>query len=150
VRGGDSYADVTPLREARAAYFRSNGFGEDGRYGEAWVRVKLGPMTVWFPNTDGRRRAVGLHDLHHVATGYQTTLAGEAEISAWEIGAGCADYYTAWLLNLGGMAMGLVVAPRRMWRAFRRGRRSNSLYRIGLDERWLEETVGDLRRRLGV
>ena len=38
------------------------------------------------------------HDLHHVATGYGTGLIGEAEISAYELRAGCGSerrHYTA-------------------------------------------------------
>ena len=144
------YPDFTPLRHARADYFRKNAFGEDGGYGQRWVKLKLGPVPIWFPNTDGRRRAVRLHDLHHVATGYDTSLVGEAEIGAWELAMGCANYYAAWLLNAGAVAMGLFLAPRRLWRAFVRDRSSTNLYRLGFDERWLDETVEALRERLGL
>jgi hypothetical protein len=74
------YSDATPVRQARAEYFRANGFGDDGGYDARWVKVKLGAVPLWFPNTDARRRAVRLHDLHHLATGYETSLVGEAEI----------------------------------------------------------------------
>jgi hypothetical protein len=46
--------------------------------------------------------------------------------------------------------MGCVLAAHRMWRAFLRGRRSTNLYHLGFDERWLEESVGALRERLGL
>lgn len=144
------YSDSTPLRDARAQYFRENGFGEDGGYGRRLVRLKLGPVLLWFPNTRGRVRAVRLHDLHHIATGYTTTPVGEAEIGAWELASGCGDYLAAWVLNLGAVAIGLLIAPGRVWRAFARGRRSQSLYRLGLEERWLDDTVGALRQRLGL
>ena len=49
-----------------------------------------------FPNTPSRKRAVRYHDLHHALTGYATDLTGEFEISAWEIGSGCADHVAAW------------------------------------------------------
>jgi hypothetical protein len=144
------YEDAAMLRTARAQYFRANTFGDDGGYSKSWVRVDLGPLPVWFPNTKSRRRAVPLHDLHHIATGYDTTVVGEAEIGAWELAAGCADYYAAWLLNLGAVGLGFLVAPRRVWRAFVRGRRSITLYRLGFDDEWLTETVGALRRRLSL
>jgi hypothetical protein len=144
------YSDSTPLRHARADYFRKNAFGEDGGYGQRWVKLKLGRVPVWFPNTNGRRRAVRLHDLHHLATGYDTTLVGEAEIGAWELAMGCADYYAAWLLNAVAVAMGLFLAPRRLLRAFVRGRGGTNLYRLGFDDHWLDETVGALRERLGL
>ncbi len=142
------FGDSTPLRHARTEYFRQAGFGPDGGYGARWVKVQLGPLPVWFPNTQGRRRAVRLHDLHHIATGYATSLVGEAEIGAWELAAGCADYYAAWLLNIGAVAIGLLIAPRRVWQAFLRGRSCTTLYHLGFDDRGLDDSVGGLRRRL--
>jgi hypothetical protein len=59
-----SSRDVT-LREARARYFQANGIDDD---------------------------ALPPHDLHHVATGFDTTLVGEAEIGAWELASGCRHY----------------------------------------------------------
>ena len=47
-----------------------------------------------FPNTDSRKRAVPLHDLHHILTGYKTDWMGEAEIGAWELRAGCNSFIT--------------------------------------------------------
>jgi hypothetical protein len=141
--------DMT-LREARARYFRDNGFEDDGGYAGKWVRIKLGPIPVMFPNTTGRRAALLQHDLHHVATGYDTTLVGEAEIGAWELASGCRHYYAAWMLNMGAVVIGLFLAPRRVCRAFLRGWRCPNLYRIGVDASWPDETVSGLRRRLGL
>ena len=72
----------------REEYFLKNGFSEEG-YSEAWVRVQLGPIPVWIPNTSGRKRIVPLHDLHHLLTGFETNLVGEGEIGAWELASGC-------------------------------------------------------------
>jgi hypothetical protein len=140
----------TTLREARAQYFQENGLEEDGGYAKNWVRIKLGPVPVSFPNTAGRQAALLPHDLHHVATGYETTLIGEAEIGAWELASGCGDYYAAWILNLGAVAIGLFLAPRRVVRAFQRGWRCTNLYHLGVGVGWPEETVSWLRQRLGL
>lgn len=136
--------------DARARYFAENGFPPDGGYDARWVRVKLGPVPVWFPNTAARVRAVRLHDLHHVATGYETDLVGEAEIGAWELASGCRGYLAAWWLNLNAVVIGLLLSPRRVLRAFRLGRRSRNLYAEGWSEAVLGETVGRLRERLGL
>ena len=72
------------LRTALATYFEDNGFGKDGGYEDAWVDFELGPIPLPFPNSAGRKRAVRLHDLHHIVTGYATDTLGEFEISAWE------------------------------------------------------------------
>jgi hypothetical protein len=138
------------LGEARARYFRENGLAEDGGAASPWVRLKLGPVPLAFPNTRGRRAVLLQHDLHHVATGYDTTLVGEAEIGAWELASGCRHYCVAWILNLGAAITGLVLAPRRVGRAFRRGRGCTNLYHLGVALDWPDETVSGLRKRLGL
>jgi hypothetical protein len=135
------------IREARARYFALNGFGEGG-YDARWVRLQAGPIAIYFPNTAARVRAVRLHDVHHVATEYDTTWTGEAEIGAWEIASGCADHYAAWVLNLLALAIGLVLAPRRVFDAFVRGRCSANLYRAVVDEPLLAASVAVTRQRL--
>jgi hypothetical protein len=138
------------LREQLAVYFDTNGFGPDGGYDAAWVDFKLGPVPFPFPNTPARRRAVRYHDLHHIVTGYRTDLAGEFEISAWEIGSGCKDFVAAWQLNLGGLAGGLLCWPRRTFRAFVEGRRSENFYGRPYDASLLETPVDEARQNLGI
>jgi hypothetical protein len=133
---------------ARDAYFAANGFSQ-AAYAERWAHLKLGPIPLVFPNTSSRKRALPLHDLHHIATGFSsTTFAGEAEIGAWEIGGGCGDYAAAWLLNATTFAYGLVIAPRRVYRAFVRGRHADNLYASGWNAALLETSVGALRARV--
>jgi hypothetical protein len=141
---------VQTLAEARDAYFRANDFGADGGYGAAWVDFKLGPIPMPFPNTPSRKRAVRYHDLHHALTGYATDMRGELEISAWEIGSGCADFLAAWQLNLSGMFAGLLLIPRRTFCAFVRGRQSRNLYGAAYDEALLGRRVAEVRRDLGL
>ncbi len=137
--------------EARSRYFAEAGFPPDGGYAAKFVQLaKLGPIPVGFPNSDARRKAVVMHDLHHVATGYETDWKGEAEISAWEIASGCGRMWFAWYINLQGMVMGWVVNPGATWRAWVRGRHSRNLYREGVSDKLLRETVGSLRARLGL
>jgi hypothetical protein len=138
------------LAVARDEYFRVNGFGADGGYSAAWVEFKLGPIPMPFPNTAARVRAVRYHDLHHALTGYATDARGEFEISAWEIGSGCARYAAALQLNLSGMFAGAVSMPRRTWRAFLRGRQSRNLYGARYDDALLGRRVAEVRRELGL
>jgi hypothetical protein len=140
------YPSEMTMRTARDRYFEVNGFGADGGYGDAWVDFKIGPVPLPFPNTAGRIAAVKFHDLHHVLTEYETDVLGEFEISAWEIGAGCKSFAAAWALNLGGLAAGVVSAPRRTYAAFVRGRRSRSLYGETF-EPLLDATVGEMRAK---
>jgi len=146
----DDWSPSLSLHQARTEYFRFNGFGEDGGYGDKWVDFKLGPIPFPFPNSPARVKAVRYHDLHHVMTGYQTDFLGELEISAWEIGSDCADMVAAWVLNLGGFAAGMMLAPKRTFAAFVRGRRTRNLYRHVFDDALLARTVGEMRTELGL
>jgi hypothetical protein len=138
------------LREARAQYFRRAGFDERS-YTDRWVRLAvLGLPLLAFPNTPGRVRAVKLHDLHHVLTGYDTSWTGEGEIAAWELASGCRDHWAAWGLNVSAALIALFVAPRRVLRAFARGRRERNLYDVEFSDALLEESLGALRARLGI
>lgn len=91
---------------------------------------------------------VPLHDLHHVATGYDVDLRSEAEIGAWELAAGCTTP-TLWIINTVAALLGLVVAPRRTLRAFGAGRTARTLYVLKVKySDLLDLTVGELRLRL--
>jgi hypothetical protein len=114
------------------------------------VRLKLWRIPLAFPNTEGRRRVVRFHDLHHVLTEYPTNWRGEFEIAAWEIAGGVRRYWVGWLLDLLGLACGLVLFPRAVYRAFMRGRHSTNLYGDVWDDTILGRRVGEVRRRLGL
>ncbi len=134
---------------ALAAYYEANGFlppDENRR----WEFFKVGPIPIVFPNTRARTRAIRLHDLHHLATGYRTDLRGEAEQSAWELAAGCHHHWFAWAINLSAIPMGLLLAPIRTWRAFRRGRACKTLYVGEFEPVLLELRLSELRSRLGL
>lgn len=145
-----AYREGMTLRDARARYFAVNGFGADGGDSERWVEVRVGRFPMWFPNTRARRLAVKFHDLHHVLTGYPTSLRGETEIGAWEVSTGIGRHYVGWLLDLMALAFGLVINPRGVYRAFVRGRHSRNLFAREWDERFLSRTVGEVRRSLGL
>ncbi len=145
------YPDTMSLWEARALFFQRANLGHDGGYTGRWVRVESKPIPVYFPNTRARAAAARLHDLHHIAAEYQTNWPGEAEIAAWEIASGCAHYYWGWILNLGAFTVGMARCPKRLFRAFVRGRHATNLYKDGFAESCPGEvSVGELRQRLGL
>jgi hypothetical protein len=143
--------DALSVRAGRQLYFERSGI-EPG-YDARWVTLRAGGIPVLvLPNTAGRVRAVRFHDLHHVATGYQTTWTGEGEIAAWELASGCGSFLAAWVLNLSALVVGLVISPRRVFRAFVRGRHSQNLYLTAGEwsEALLDLRVGELRTKLGL
>jgi hypothetical protein len=124
-----SAAAPDTVAEALAAHLVRNGLPPDGGASERFAVVRLGRLPYPIPNTSARRRAVKLHDLNHLVTGYGTDLAGESEISAWELASGgCQRYVAAWVLDLSGLLMGLIAFPRRTVRAFQAGHVAHNLY----------------------
>jgi hypothetical protein len=142
------YSPEMTLREARALLFARSGFAPDGGYNDRWVKVQMGRIPFYFPNTRGRRYAVQFHDVHHVLTEYPTNWRGETEIGAWEVSTGLCHHWEGWLLDLLAFAIGLVINPRGVYRAFLRGRRSRNLYGTEWREELLGRRVGELRRAL--
>jgi hypothetical protein len=144
-----TYDPSLSLREARTCYFIDNAFGgPEGNYHERWVKLYLGPVPVVFPNSAARVRAVRYHDLHHVLTGYATTMKGETEIAAWELASGCRSMAVAWVLNLLGMAVGLWIDRKGLFAAFVRGRHCGNLYEGADLDALLSHRLGEQRAAL--
>jgi hypothetical protein len=117
------------LRDELAAFYRRNGFGEIIGDRSLTVPVYTGCILVPLPNIETRRRYLQYHDLHHLLTGYSVGRIGEGEMSAWELGSGSMLICpTLGLMNLIALSTGLLLEPRRMWRAFARGCSSRNLY----------------------
>ena len=141
----DALADfLAPLRE-----------GDTRRDVEAWLeddwfRIQVGgrlrPVLPLF----GLKRAQALHDLHHVLTGYGTSLREELRLAAWELGSGgCAWTVAYWVDRIAATLLGLVCTPATTVRAFRRGLGERNLYGRARDE-VLARDVEDLRAELGI
>jgi hypothetical protein len=141
-------------------YLGENGFTH-AAYEEAWTHASFLGIPLVVPNTRRHRQGIRLHDLHHVATGFGTDLAGEGEVSAWELGAGLrgVGFYVGAIVCAGGL-LGLLAAPRRALRAFRlaRAARARTLWSPLADhtpgfaryEALLRLRVGELREGLGM
>jgi len=144
-----AYSDKLLLKEARDLFLGAHGFRLED-YDASTFTIGILGVPIKFPNTKGRKRIVPLHDLHHVLTGYRTDWVGEAEIGAWELRAGC-NSLIAYVLNGGGVLIGLFLSPARVWRAFLAAKGQHTLY---LDpaprDSLLQMTVGEVRKRLGI
>lgn len=144
--------DLT-VKQGRDRYLAENGFTL-AAYDAKWTPALVFGISIAVPNTPNHRRAIMWHDLHHVATGYGTDPAGEAEVSAWELRRGLKglDLYVRAIVISVAM-LGAVIAPRRMWRAWVAAGRTgeNLFYReVGEYEATLAIDIATLRAHLGV
>ncbi|TND07911.1 MAG: hypothetical protein FD123_2719 [Bacteroidetes bacterium] len=134
-------------RQILDKFYKDNRLGDDGGQSSSSVKIELAPkINLYFPNFDSRRKAVMKHDIHHLLTGYKTTLAGEGAISAWELASGCWNYKAAFIINLSGLMLGMLVNPLAVLRAFARGRRTKNLYADPFsNEEALDKPIGELQ-----
>ena len=145
------YDDGLTVREARQRYFDRSGF-DTGGYTDRWVKLSAGPLAFYLPNLKGRKKCIAIHDLDHVATEYDTDWRGELQIAGFEIGVGCGRYWFGWMVNSQGIALGVLLYPRDVFRAYVRGRRCTmSLFSLRqVDDAALDKTVGALREEMGL
>jgi hypothetical protein len=140
-------SELLTLREARAVFYRRNGFPEDGGAADhRWSPFACRDLKAHLPNFKWRRRALPIHDLHHVITGYEFSPYGEFEMSAWEFAAGRYPHVLSTLFCLPLVSMGAVLIPRRTFTAFVRGRSSSTLYSLSDIDALLEMTVFEVQR----
>ncbi len=131
-------------------FLAENGY-DASDYDRPWTPAKILGVRFAVPNPPRHRWLIMRHDLHHIATGFGTDLAGEGQISAWEWRRGVRPLglYVGAIVTAGVLA-GLVRAPRRTLRAWRRSGRGTTLFhRRDLEyDALLEMTIGDLRTML--
>jgi len=113
--------DRHTLSDAIADLRRSSGLDPASASARNWS-VVLGPMTLTLPNFHWRRRAIFVHDLHHILTGYPCTMRGEFQLAVWEFAAGRFPHVAATLFCLPLVAMGFLWSPRPIDRAAAVGR----------------------------
>ena len=115
-----------------------------------WLRVRIGGRVLPFLPVIGYREGLHLHDVHHLLTGYSTKLSGELELAAWELtSGGCRWHWIFWIDRLLAVVLGLVLCPRKCWRAARRGWACHNVY----DRRAADVLAADfdeLRHSVGV
>ena len=124
-----TYSARQTIKEALTIFFEKYQLGPDGGMSDRWVKLRFGKFYIPIPNTASRKKALIFHDVHHIATGYQSNWKGECEIGAWEVSTGCGSYTAAWLLDLAVFALGLLIFPVATFKAFVRGRRTLNFYR---------------------
>ena len=143
--------DSVSVADALTRHYVEHALPPDGGEQNAWFRVHIGPLALPLPNLSARKRAVLYHDVNHLLTGYNTVFSdGEMVIAGYELGSGCGRFWIAWLINLGMFGLGLGACPRRLFHAFLRGRRAESVYHWDDRASLRATSVEDLRIALGV
>lgn len=133
-------------------FYKTYKLGDDGGFSDNKVKIEISKDLYFFiPNSDIRREAVLRHDIHHLLTSYKSDFMGETEISSWELSAGCGKYYFAWFINSHGQSIGFWINLKNVFKAWRRGKSSSTLYHDQIKiEKILEMKVWELQKILGL
>jgi hypothetical protein len=115
-------------RTLHARFRRERGLNETEECSGVWLAT-LGGLIVPLPNFRWRREILVQHDLHHIVTGFETTVSGELSLAAWELGLGCYSSIWAKSLCFGLLCAGIIAQPRKTIRSYRRGQKSAVAYR---------------------
>ena len=125
-----------------------------GAYAEFLDEHRITPLEPTRKGSAYALRFTATHDLHHVVTGFDTTLAGEIGVLAFNIGQGT--------VAIGSFGLGLakilysIVTPWNARRIFRNARLWLELGRAAENvlsaplETWLDDSLADVRRRLKI
>ncbi|MBN4077630.1 hypothetical protein JYT25_00610 [bacterium AH-315-C20] len=132
-------------------YYKDNDFRSDGGEKLPYAKAKLTSwLNIYIPNPEVRRKILQVHDVHHLLTGFKTSMTGESEISAWEISSGCRSNWFAFFINSLGVISVILFNPWNIWKAYKLGKRTKNLYKAGYGkEELLAMTVEELQEELG-
>jgi hypothetical protein len=146
----EEYNDDSKIKEALIELFDRFQIPKDA-YTAKKFSIKVGNFAINLPNIPSRVKVARFHDIHHVLTGYAANWKGEAEIGAWEIATGCEKYFVAWFLNFGAVMVGLILYPKAVIKAFKRGLKTKTnLYHNFEYEPLLDMSIKELREKIGL
>ncbi len=102
---------------------------------DKWFCLLIGGLRIpYFPRYP-LRHFLTIHDVHHIMTGYSTSITDEIYLIGWELMSGGWGRHNWWYF---GKPLSLVVlfliSPVRVWSALSTGARHRNLYSFELDE----------------
>ncbi len=102
---------------------------------DTWLYLLIGDLRVPYVPLAPFRRFLAIHDLHHIITGYSTSLHDEICLIGWELMSGGWGRNNWWYFGKSiNILWILVINPLGMWRALRDGWRCRNLHRYELEE----------------
>lgn len=113
-----------------------------------WWSFQILGLTIYCYNFKWRQKAILGHDLHHLVTGYPFTLRGEMQVATWEFAAGRFPNIFANLFCLPLVAVGFLLFPKKIWKAYCLGKANYSLFDFKLTPSQSKLKLKDLRHKI--
>jgi hypothetical protein len=129
-------------------YWQTNNLPPDGGVSETFNEARIGSFSFRYPNFDGR--ALLLHDINHLLTGYPTNWIGECQVSAWELASGGRKGYPrTWIYPISLVMLGLLICPVKTYKAFLAGKGKTNPFILSATVNVLEMSREELERLVG-
>jgi ubiquinone biosynthesis protein Coq4 len=112
----------------------------------------LGWIKIPFVNLQARKNLLHLHDLNHILMGFDTSLSGEAQLAALELGSGFPSHCRiGYLYSPFALLPGLLICPTKVYQAYIRGRSIKNACHIKLSKtELLSSKISDVKNLLGL
>ncbi len=138
------------IEQAIDEFYRKHNFGQDGGAKDKYAWIKFGFFSVPIPNTDSRKRNIFLHDVNHLIADYDTTWKGESAVGAWEVASGgWGNLFFLWFLTLWAMGLGVLIYPKHVLTAFRKGQTMLNAYSSRMPKSEISKLkIAQLRKKL--
>ena len=143
------YDPSLTVREALQLFYIENGFSEEDA-SKNYYRLTIGPFVGYVFNPESRKRVVHHHDLEHILYEIDTTLEGEAELSAVTMITQGKKPLVNYVFGGLGVLTGMLINRRRTLRGFLKGRKRRSVFTLGDLDKLLDKRIGELRQELGI
>ena len=102
---------------------------------DSWIYLLIGGLRVPYFPAAPFRHFLTIHDLHHILSGYSTSLRDEIYLIGWELTSGGWGRHNWWYF---GKTIHLLwmflLSPVGVWTALKEGARRQNLYGFELDE----------------
>jgi hypothetical protein len=145
-------ATAMTIRDALVVYLSEKGYRDpdtpEGQlYKDDWFHFYIGHRNLKIFKLGSTIHSLALHDAHHMLTGYQTDMQGEAELVGWELASGgCGRHWVMWIDRIFAIPL-MLACPRASLRAIRRGRHEQNLYSMAAPHA-LDLQIDDVRSRM--
>jgi len=138
-------------KEALKAFYSSQNLDQTAN-ANLITYYPLGFVKIPFVNLSARKAFLHLHDLNHILLNVDTTVRGEAQLAALELGSGFpAQCRIGYLYSPFALLPGLVLCPIRVFKSYFRGRKIKNACHVKMQkDQLLNCTVLEIKTYLGL
>ena len=107
---------------------------KDGGENDDTFKFKVFGKVFNLPNPNFRKKALYIHDLHHILNKCDITWKGEAFIAGWEISTGIWKHFPLGFLSSWAMGYSIWIYPKSVLKGFKKGLNNIGVIDLNIDK----------------